>query len=54
MWRNGQSPFNDITEGERKGIDKGEGKIKKKRRDMSCDYQLNLFKDHGESGFKRL
>lgn len=46
-WRNGQSLFNDITKGERKVIAKGEGKIKK-RKDVSCDYQLNLLKDHGE------
>lgn len=51
--RNGQSLFNDITEGERKEIDKRGGKVKK-RRDMSCDYQVHLFKDHGESEFKRL
>lgn len=51
--RNAQSLFNDITEGERKGIDKGGGKIKK-RRDMSYDYQVHLFKDDGESEFRRL
>lgn len=53
-WRNGQSLFNDITEGERKGIDKGGGKTKKKGRDMSCDFQAIFFKDHGESEAKRL
>lgn len=41
--RDGQSLFKDITEGEKKDIGKGEGKIKKKGA-VSCDYRLNLFK----------
>lgn len=38
---------------EKKDNGKGEGKIKKKGA-VSCDCQLNLFKNHGESEFKRL